>query len=216
MPKNLPNIQYLLEENTQVIDSDNASYKLIYDKSYDNASYFDNFDSYVGFIKAVERMVRTSDRYKKYIRYLKTEVEMNHCQVLRDVNDEEADINLHHMPFTLYDICAIVLEYFIMKKWKITTFKIANQVLNEHFDNRVGCVMLSTTVHEEYHNGKLWIPWKMVYGNVKKFINKYNDAIGDEYREKINKFIDKSLMYDANDFSVLDLNPNLYKRNKEV
>lgn len=209
MPKVLPEIKYTVEENIPVIDSDNSQYKLLY---YKNREYFDNYESYVRFIKEVEKLVRSNDRYKKYINYLKTEVQMNHCQVLKDIDDEDATIELHHGPiFTLFMDCAIILEYFIMKDWKISTFRVADAVLNEHQKNRIQCMMVSTTIHELIHSGKIFIHYKQAYGDVVAFIKKYRDAISKEYKEKINQYVDRCLLEDSNDFSVLELNNALFK-----
>ena len=119
MPKLLPDIIYDKNNLTPMIDSHNAYYRI---QMYKDDEYFNNYESYVKFIKGIEKAVRRNPRYNKYISYLKKEVKLNRCQVFRDVTDEDADIEMHHGPiFTLFDICAIVLEYFIVKKWKIST-----------------------------------------------------------------------------------------------
>lgn len=214
MPKNMPAISYSKEGTNPVVDSSNSSYKIPFYKSNE---YFTNYDSYINFIKATERLVRSDDRYKKYIAYLKNEVHLNRCQVLKGVTteDEGVTIELHHGPiFTLFDYCAIILEYFLIKDWKISTYRIADAVLTEHQKNRIQCVMVSATVHEEIHAGNIFIPYTMAYGDLASFIKKYNTAISPEYKDQVNRYIDRSLLYDPNDFGVLDLNPELYKKGK--
>lgn len=207
MPKSLPDIIYDKSNVTPIVDARTSFYKIPFFK--DN-EYFTNYESYVNFVKGIEKMVRTNDRYRKYINYLKKEVKLNRCQVFKNVTDEDCDIEMHHGPiFTLFDICAIVLEYFIQKKWNITTLRVADAVLDEHQKNRVQVVMVSTTVHEEIHNGDIFINYHQAWGDLNAFIKKYKDAISDEYREQINRYIDRSLLYDSNDFSILDLNKNL-------
>jgi hypothetical protein len=213
MPKTLPDIEYSEDKEHPVIDSKNSFYTMPYFKDND---YFMSYDSYVHFIKGCEKLVRNNDRYKKYISYLKGEIKLNKCQVLKDVSDaDEVSIEMHHTPFTLFDICAIITEYYLYKNWKITTFRIANQVLDEHQENRIGVVMLSETVHEAVHNGNIIITYPMIYGDLKSFIKKYNNVISNQYREKINKLIDVSLLRDPDDFGILDLNPDLYKKKEE-
>ena len=214
MPKSLPDIEYTNDGKTAIIDSPISMYQIPYNK---DENYFSNYDNYVAFVKGVEKMVRQNDRYRKYISYLKNEVKLDRCQVLKNVTteDEGVDIEMHHGPiFTLFDICAIVLEYFLIKKWKVTTMRVANQVLMEHQKNRVGVVMVSSTVHEEIHNGDIFINLNQAWGDIKAFTKKYDVAISREYREQINKYIDRSLQYDSSDFSVLDLNPKLYGNKK--
>ena len=209
MPKSLPDIIYDKSKITPIIDSSSSFYKIL---MYKDADYFSNYDSYVNFIKGCERAVRNNDRYKKYIHYLKKEVKLNRCQVLKNITDEDADIEMHHGPiFTLFDICAIVVEYFLLKKWKISTFRIADMVLDEHQKNRIQVVMVSTTVHQEIHNGDLFINYHQAWGDMNAFIKKYREAITDDYREQINRYIDRSLLYDSNDFDILKLNEALFK-----
>lgn len=213
MAKALPEIIYMGNKGTPVIDAESSFYTLPYYKDLD---YFSNYESYVKFVKGIEKMVRTNPKYKKYINFLKKEVKLDRCQVLKNVTDKDADIEMHHGPvFTLFDICAIILEYFILKKWKISTARIARVVLNEHLQNRVQVVMVSCTVHEEIHNGDIFINIHQAYGDLKAFIKKYKDAISDEYREQLNKYIDRSLLYDSQDFSVLELNELLVPKTKK-
>ena len=207
MPKNLPDIIYNKTPNNIIIDSKNSFYNIPY---YKNIDYFANYESYVNFIKGCERLVRQNDRYNKYIRYLKKEVKLDRCQVLKNITDEDASIEMHHGPiFNLFDYCAIVLEYFILKKWKISTARIADVVLDEHQKNRVQVVMVTSSVHEQIHAGNIFINYNQAYGNLEEFIEKYADAISDEYREQLNRYIDRSLLYDSNDFGVLELNKKL-------
>ncbi len=210
MARSLPDILYDKSDLTPIVDASGSFYKIL---MYKDLEYFSNYESYVAFVKGIEYAVRHNDRYNKYISYLKKEVKLNHCQVLKDISDEDADIEMHHGPiFNLFDICSIVLEYFLLKKWKISTFRVADVVLQEHMRNRVQVVMVSTTVHQEIHDGEIFINYHQAYGNLNEFIKKYKDAISNEYRDQINKYIDKSLLYNSNDFSVLELNKNLWKK----
>ena len=47
--------------------------------------------------------------------------------------------------------------------------------------------------------------------DMNKFINKYRDAISDDYKYKINRYLDKCLLHDTNDNDVLTLSKNLFK-----
>lgn len=214
MPKAVPGITYTKDEKSPVIDSPTSPYIIPY---YKDESFLNNYESYEKYVKAIERVVRTNDRYNKYIFYLKNEIKLNHCMVLKNVDDKDCDIEMHHGPvFTLYDICAIVLEYFILKKWKISTTRVADVVLDEHLKNRVQVVMVSATVHEEIHNGEIFINYKQAWGDLAAFTKKYWDAISPEYREQLNRYIDRSLIHDSNDFGILTLNPELTRKKKEA
>ena len=209
MPKCLPDIIYDRSKITPVIDARTSFYNIPF---YKNEDYFSSIDSYTNFIKGCERLVRQNDRYKKYINYLKKEVKLNKCQVLKNIDDEDASIEMHHGPvFTLYDYCAIMVEYFLAKKWRITTMRIADQVLMEHQKNRIQIVMLSTTMHEEVHARNIFININQAYGNLPEFLNKYGYVLPLEYKEKLNNYIDRSLLYDSSDFGILELSKKLYE-----
>ena len=209
MPKSLPDIIYDKSNVTPIVDARSSYYRIM---MYKDEEYFSSYESYINFVKGCEKAVRNNDRYKKYINYLKKEVKLNKCQVLKNVTDEDAAIEMHHGPiFTLFDVCCIVLEYFIKKKWKISTFRVADAVLNEHQKNRVQVVMVSVTVHEQIHNGDVFINRHQAYGDLKAFIKKYGEAMSDEYREQVNRYIDRSLLHDSTDFGVLDLAKDLIK-----
>lgn len=207
MPKSLPEIIYSKTANNPIVDATSSFYLLPY---YKDTEYFSSYETYVNFIKGCERMVRTNDRYKKYINHLKKEVKLDRCQVLKNVTDQDATIEMHHGPiFTLFDYCAIILEYFVLRKWKISTTRIADLVLDEHQQNRIQIVMVSKSVHEEIHAHNIFINYHQAFGDIVSFIKKYKDAISDEYREQINRYIDRSLLYDSNDFGVFELNKAL-------
>jgi hypothetical protein len=210
MPKTLPDILYTENKITPILDSHSSFYNI---PMYKDEDYLANYESYVNFVKGIEKMVRTNDRYRKYISYLKKEVKLDRCQVLKNITDEDATIEMHHGPvFTLFDVCAIILEYFVLKKWKISTYRVADVVLDEHQKNRIQVVMVSTTVHQEIHNGDLFINIHQAWGDLNAFIKKYGIAMTDEYRDQLNRYIDRSLIYDSQDFSVLDLNKSLLKK----
>ena len=214
MPKTLPDIEYTVSDDKKVIpivDSIRSMYQIPLYKEYE---YFSNIDSYVNFIKGCERQVRINDRYKKYIWYLKNVVGLKHCQVLSEIEPDEQgkiEIEMHHGPiFTLYDYCEIMLEYFLLKGRKISTFRIADAVLDEHQKNHVQVVMLLATIHEEVHNRNIFINYRQAWGDLNAFVKKYGIAMNDPLKEKLNKYIDRSMAYDSNDFGVLKLADTVY------
>jgi hypothetical protein len=209
MPKTLPDIIYDRSKVTPIIDARSSNYIVPF---YKTGEYFDSLESYNNFIKGTERLVRQNDRYRKYISYLKTEVHLNRCQVLKNVDDQDADIEMHHGPvYTLYDICAIVIEYFLVKKWKITSMRIADQVLMEHQKNRIQVVMLSSTIHEEVHAKNIFINMNQAYGDLNAFLKKYGPTMPNEYKEKLNHYIDLSMVNDSTDHNILNLNKLLFQ-----
>ena len=142
------------------------------------------------FIKDVERLVRQSDEYKKYIKYLTNTHELTNDVLMANIDTNMAALEFHHYPFTLYDIVDIMLEYYMYNKHKVTSINLAEKVLVEHYENRIGLARLTVTNHELAHEGALFVPLSAVFGDVNAFIDKYYDFISDELMIKYNKLID--------------------------
>lgn len=209
MPK-IPDIDFSRKNSAPEIDSENSIFSLPF---YKDAEYFSNFDNYVFFIKSVEKLVRKSTYYSRYIKYLREEIGLTFCQVLSNVsneNDEKITIEMHHGPIlTLFDYCAIVLDHLIEEDEKITTFKVAKIVLEEHYNNNVQVVMLSKTVHQTVHAENIFINYKQGFGNLNAFLKKYYKGLQNEQIMKINRYIETSKKYDSFDRDLLSLKQNL-------
>ena len=149
------------------------------------------------FVKIIERLVRQSYEYRKYISFLKSELNITQCSFLPQIDINEikgVGVEFHHYPLTLYDIVAIILNHKIAMgltdQVGISPFLIAHEVVECHFNNIVGLVPLSKTVHELAHNGEIFIPLTMVFGNVREFLNKYHFGISDEHKSQLEILID--------------------------
>lgn len=204
---NLPNVDFKKTNKNPTIDSDTSLYTLPF---YKDAEYFSNLDNFVGFIKAVESMVRTSKYYARYISYIKNEVGLNFCQVLSNIKQEDetdnVEIEMHHGPIlTLFDYACILTDWYLYNDKKINTFIIANKVLEEHFENRIQVVMLSKTVHEEVHDKNVFLNTKHAFGDLNAFIDKYKDGLSSEQIDKINNYIKLCEKYDSFDKDTLKL-----------
>jgi hypothetical protein len=143
-------------------------------------------------VKNIESKVRTSQEYSHYIGYLKNEIGLTNCVFLNNISDEMAEIEMHHYPFTLFDIVSIVLGYRLDNKDKVSTFLIVQEVLDLHYENLIGVVPLTKTVHELVHNGSIFINLKQVFGNVNEFVKRYESSLSEEYIKNFNYLIDLS------------------------
>lgn len=199
----LPNIDFRSPKKNPTIDAETSDFELPF---YKDVEYFANIDNFVGFVKAVERMVRSSTYYSRYIKYLKEDIGLTHCQVLSNIEDEYADIEMHHGPIlTLFDYAAIITDYLLAKGQKINTFIVSDILLEEHYNNLIQVVMLSETVHEQVHENNIFINLKQAFGDLNAFLKKYRHGIHPEQIEKINKYIQKSEEYESFDNNVLNL-----------
>jgi hypothetical protein len=75
---------------------------------------------------------------------------------------KRVSIEIHHIPFTMYDIVATVLRKYEEEEIPIDPYAIAEEVVALHYKGMVSLVPLSTTVHELYHRGDVFIPLQYV------------------------------------------------------
>jgi hypothetical protein len=210
----LPNIDFKKPIKNPTIDAETSEFELPF---YKDVEYFSNLDNFVGFIKAVERLVRTSTYYSRYIKYLKEDIGLTACQVLSNIEDEEyATVEMHHGPIlTLFDYVSIITDWMLATGEKINSFRVADILLEEHFLNNVQVVMLSKTVHEQVHENNVFINLNQAFGSLDRFLTKYRKGLHPEQIQKINKYIKMSTEYDSFDKDVLKLSGVVKKWNKE-
>lgn len=158
-----------------------------------------DYDEYEKFIKGVEHAVRKDDRYSEYVGKLHR-AGLNRCAILGNltVSDSSTDLEMHHGPiFNLFDICDIVTRTLLERgEPNITTFKVADIVLEEHRLDNVQVVMLSKTGHKSTHNGDSFIHIKATVGRIDRFIDKYADGLQRSHRQYISKYIAQCKKYD--------------------
>lgn len=149
----------------------------------------------VKFIKTVEGMVRTSREYRDYVTYLKKYLDMTCCSFFQGVtskNTRGVKIEIHHEPFTLFDITSIVIDKWRDQERDLNHLLIAEEIMKIHYRGLVGLIPLSLTVHQLVHDNKIFIPLQAVFGDVPKFMKEYESHINDNYVDMIKKKLDDS------------------------
>ena len=166
------------------------------------------------FIKDVENRVRSSFEYKRFINYIRDYMQMNQDAFLEGIDNKESfdvKIEIHHYPFTLYDIVEIILNKRSYYKETISVNMVAKEVMSCHYKLIVGLIPLSETVHELNHNSRIFIPVNKVLGRYNLFIEYYKPFIEPymlETVERIEKYSKE------NRSNILDT--NIIKQNKIV
>jgi hypothetical protein len=174
--------------------SDNVESNTVVVDSIDMKGDFYNLDihyeekSRIKFIKYIEKIVRRSFEYKTYIGFLKNELNLTKCTFLPmiDINEiKMVGLEFHHYPYTLFDITSVVLdEHMLINGEKhINPFNIAQEIMQLHYQNYIGLVPLTQTIHELVHSGKVFVNLDYVFGNYNKFINLYDSARTDTYNQ---------------------------------
>ena len=149
---------------------------------------------YVKVVKLIEQLARGSFELKNYIKYLKESLDLNKCHFIPIANINNSSIELHHHPFTMYDITSIIFQKSIYdcieNKKEISLMDILSEIVEVHYNGLVGLIPLSKTVHEATHNGDLIIPISWCHGNIKGFLNVYSDVVSPYLKEKIRQLIE--------------------------
>lgn len=194
------NINSTTDNNGNIIVKGSNS---IFCESFYFQDYLDEKMSHK-FIKSTEAIIRQSKEYNDYLALLKTNYNiLNFDNVLSHISSSDASIEIHHYPLTLFEIVDIIMTYHVAKKENFTSFSIAKEVMNLHFNQKIGFVPLSKTNHELAHADGLFISFKQVFGDWRKFCLEYRDGISEEIKEKLNKLDELSSADMASDFKEL-------------
>lgn len=160
-------------------------------------------------IKRIERVIRSSGEYRDYIAFLRQNIGMDACAFFNNISkagNRKIKIEVHHTPLTLYDIVKIVLEKAIQTGEEIDDLLIAEEVVRIHYNNQVGLIPLSKTLHEVVHNStKLTIPIYMIFGNYLKFLREYEEYWQDDkvIAKKIELAVERTKELTKSSFDVL-------------
>lgn len=154
----------------------------------------------VSFIKKCEKIVRNSYEYKEFVEFLKSYMDMRECAYFANVNNYETrnvKIEIHHAPFTLYDIVDTVLRKRASYGKDVTILGVCNEVMGLHYMGYVGLIPLAATVHSLVHSGNVSIPMRNVFGNFHIFYTQYEGFMSadlkDAYQEVMKRDKDVSL-----------------------
>jgi hypothetical protein len=141
--------------------------------------------------------------------FVKTFLDVNRCSFYEDYSIKNGfTIELHHYPFSLFDICEAVAGKMIKKDSYVKSFFVIEEVVLLHYRFLVGLTPLNPTAHDLAHNNELKIHPKIIIGEWKNLykeyfpylsstaINKYDELIKIEKEEALPSFP-----------SILKLNP---------
>jgi hypothetical protein len=151
------------------------------------------------FIATCEATIRKSIEYKDYIKFLKQNMDMSKCIILRSLevgNGKKYTIEIHHEPFTLFDIVDTVLIKREENGETINPLLIADEVMELHYAGKVGLVPLTTTMHELVHNDRIFIPLQFIYHKYNEFYEEYQPYFRQMLLDKIEAKVNLSLKCD--------------------
>lgn len=147
-------------------------------------------------IQGYERQIRTSTEYKKFIGFLKNELDLTKCSIIEGLDIKKLkrlQLEFHHHPVTLFDMTKMVVEKMqqdLEDGCTLSTFQIARQVMIEHFNFNVGLVPLNKTFHKMAHDNVITIPNECINGNYMQLLKDYSGYYDDETKDRINTNIE--------------------------
>ena len=188
-------------KDLSTIEKEDGNLILNYDKTtgmFINLFYtknnLSNLNERTKLIKKTESIIRKSARYRLYKNKL-FEMGINMCAVLGNVTEDIATLEMHHGPiFTLWDYIEITIDYFYQNKMPINSFRLAQQVLNDHFEDLIQVVMISKSVHKAAHNGNTNNTFKIgldsAWGNLVGYLEKYKGCLSRKHFAKLNEYFE--------------------------
>ena len=156
-----------------------------------NFTYFSDFEnpkSLIKFIKKVEKLIRGSYEYRKFVEAYKNVFSVENCAFFKNIKTGEktASIELHHYPFTLYDITEIeIKKQSNLFTSKVNAMLIAEEVMRLHYNGLIGIIPLSKTVHQLAHSGEIFINLQLIKTDYQAYIIANSNFIDEELISKI-------------------------------
>ena len=167
------------------------------------------------YINDIESLVRSSREYREYVQYLRIYMGMNYSMYLpgiTNIENTKIKIELHHTPFTLFDIVMTVFNKRSRLQEELDVELVAKEVCFIHYYLLIGLVPLSKTEHILVHNQELFVRLDKVLGNYEKFIDMYMKDIPEDAMDRYKFMKEQTLMYDHNkNTHILEVAPTYLK-----
>ena len=129
------------------------------------------------YISMIKSKVRGTTEYRSYIEFLKKHRGMHMSHVLpaaRIDTGKRYSIELHHEPFSMFEIIDIVVTKRETLGESLKPFDVMEEVLELHYDEKVGLVPLDITSHELCEKGLIFIPLQDIYQRYDLFYDEYS------------------------------------------
>lgn len=159
------------------------------------------------YFSTIEKEIRGSYEYRGMIKYLKDNMGMDQCSFIKVSNKDNYNIKIeiHHYPFTLYDIVTIVYRKRCFYNEPLDTQLVAKEVTMLHYKLLVGLIPLSETVHQLVHAGKIFIPIQNVLGRYKIFVDFYKQFCEEDQLETLDRIEKYSLEQTTDLLNTVDI-----------
>lgn len=157
----------------------------------ENVDDIDLFTRYINavtpkIVKKIEIIIRGSYEYELYILFCKNVLQMDKSTYFKKYNISNGySIEIHHSPFTLFDITETVALKALKEHGQFTDMEIAEEVMKLHFEQKVGLMPVDPTTHDLIHSQSLVIHPDIPQGNWQAFIDEYKEFMSEEVRDRV-------------------------------
>lgn len=183
---------YLAEEFIKANDENPSIYFQNSDgplSFYYTRESLNDIDKYKAFISNCINRFRSSRTYKGYKSHLMM-MGLNRSQILGNIEDGMAKIEMHHNFLTIYDITILISQHILNTVGRCTSFDIVSLLAQEHKLNNIPIVMLDETSHQLYHSTPdMYIPVSMTFGKWWELLLKYRYGITLDIAYKVIRYI---------------------------
>lgn len=178
----------------------NVKYNNDTDEDIDDIYYTNVEDST---IKNIESLIRSSYEYDKIVLLYKNVCNLDKSTYFPRFNLRDGyKLELHHSPFTLFEIVQTICNKQLYTNGKFSDFSVAEETMLLHYENKIGLMPVDPTSHELIHSQSLTVHPSIPIGDWKLFIKEYSEYMEDSLLEKI-KNLEKLEKTDINKDSYL-------------
>lgn len=206
-PVNLIKIDNLSDSNDKV-------FKITDLPQYDFEDYdLSDGKDFSRYLSDIENIVRGSYEYREMIKYLRDYCEMNktgNYESIANTDSYRVKIEIHHTPFTLFDICKIVYDKRAFYHEDLSPEMVAKEVMELHYKQLVGLYPLTQTEHQLVHNQYLFVPTDKVWGRYDLFVSLYDPFIDPDLKDTLKDIEEYSRLYNEERQRQLISQSNIY------
>jgi hypothetical protein len=160
-------------------------------------------------IKYFTTLARKTPEFRNFMFFVKTFLDVSKCSFYDEYSMKNGfSIELHHYPFSLFDLCEAVATRQLKEDSCIKSFFVIETVVILHYKFMVGLTPLNPTAHDLAHNNELEIHPKIIIGEWKEFYKEYFPYLSKTALAKYDRLIELEKKEDNPVFpDILKLNP---------
>jgi hypothetical protein len=147
---------------------------------------FENETDFIKFSKNCEKLLRGSLEYRLWRSYILDVLQVNTCMITQERMDN-CSVEIHHHIPSLFTLMKALVNKKIETEEAFSTFDICQDAIKLHFDNKLGYLVLITSMHEKLHNGYLNVPTRLIRGDFNFFVANYSKYLDESELEAINR-----------------------------